>query len=146
MFARMLDLDTRTHYSPFMPASTASEDAPAAVDEGRSNAFLYFGILAGIAGLVFIPVAFLTPSADSASDQFASFQGNPTGYTLYLYPLAFAFLVSPFLLSLNSVLRSQGSDLLRVGATVILVGLFSLGIAGAFEYGGYWASSITPAP
>jgi hypothetical protein len=128
-------------------AATAVQKAePAPADEGTSDAFLYFGVLAGVAGLISIVVDFLTPSASSAQNQLSSFQGNPNGYTLYLFPLAFAFLVSPFLLCLPSILRSRGSGLARVGALVILIAVFSLGVAGAFEYGGYWAASITPAP
>jgi hypothetical protein len=126
--------------------SRDGEDRPSVANEGTSDAFLFFGILAGIAGLVSIVTDFLTPSASSAQAQLASFQGDPNGYVLYLVPLAFAFLVTPFFLSLNSVLRSLGSGLARLGTVVLLIGLFSLGIAGAFEYGGYWAISITPAP
>jgi hypothetical protein len=122
------------------------DGAPVAAHDGSSDAFLYFGILAGVAGLVSIVVDFLTPSASSASNQLSSFQGDPNGYALLLFPLAFAFLVSPFFLSLPSVLRERGAGLTRIGPTVILLALFSLGIAGAFEYGGYWAASITPAP
>jgi hypothetical protein len=128
-------------------SSSASHDGgSAAPDEGSSDAFLYFGVLAGVAGLASVVVDFLTPSASSAQNQLSSFQGDPNGYTLYLFPLAFAFLVSPFFLSLGSVLRARGSGLARFGTTLILIALFSLGIAGAFEYGGYWAISITPAP
>jgi hypothetical protein len=114
--------------------------------EGSSDAFLYFGALAGVAGLLSIVVDFLTPSASSAQNQLSSFQGDPNGYALYLFPLAFAFLVSPFFLSLTTVLRQQGAGLARVGPLVILLALLSLGIAGAFEFGGYWAASITAAP
>jgi hypothetical protein len=126
------------------PSSTVGESA--AAREGTSDAFLYFGVLAGVAGIASIAVDFLTPSASTAQGQLSSFQGDPNGYALYLFPLAFAFLVSPFFLSLTSVLRSQGAGLVRMGSTIILLALFSLGIAGAFEYGGYWAASITPAP
>jgi hypothetical protein len=119
---------------------------PALPNDATSNSFLFFGILAGVAGAVSIVIDFLTPSASSAQQQLASFQGDPNGYVLYLFPLAFAFLVTPFFISLASVLRTQGSGLARVGPLVLLAGLFSLGVAGAFEYGGYWAISITPAP
>jgi hypothetical protein len=126
--------------------ATASSGTVDRADDGTSNAFLFFGVLAGIAGLVSIVVDFLTPSASTAQGQLSSFQSNPNGYVLYLFPLAFAFLIAPFSLALYSVLRTQGSGLARVGVIVILAGVFSLGIAGAFEYGGYWAISITPAP
>jgi hypothetical protein len=119
---------------------------PALANDATSNSFLLFGILAGVAGVASVVIDFLTPSASSAQQQLASFQGDPNGYVLYLFPLAFAFLVSPFFISLASVLRTQGSSLARVGPLVLLAGLFSLGVAGAFEYGGYWAISITPAP
>ncbi|MGA8542699.1 MAG: hypothetical protein WB947_04075 [Thermoplasmata archaeon] len=65
---------------------------------------------------------------------------------MYLFPLAFAFLVTPFFIRLGSVLQAHGSEVARSAVLVILFALFSLGIAGAFEYGGYWAISITPAP
>jgi hypothetical protein len=126
--------------------TTAEGGGSAPPSEGSSDAFLYFGLLAGVAGLLSIVTDFLTPSASSAQNQLSSFQADPNGYALYLFPLAFAFLVSPFFLSLTSVLREQGAGLARVGPTVILIALFSLGIAGAFEFGGYWAASITPAP
>ncbi len=124
----------------------AAPDGSGATSEGISDTFRYFGTLAGIAGMVFFVVALLTPSASSAQDQLASFQSDPNGYVLYLFPLGFAFLVTPFFLSLGSVLRSLGSFVGRPATWLILLGLFSLGIAGAFEYGGYWAVSVTPAP
>ena len=129
-----------------MSAAPTSTDRPSGENDGTSDAFLYFGILAAVAGVASIIIDFLTPSASSAQGQLASFQANSNAYALYLFPLAFAFLVTPFFGSLTSVLRSQGAGLARIGPVVILIGLFSLGIAGAFEYGGYWAISITPAP
>jgi hypothetical protein len=119
---------------------------PAAPSVATSNSFLYFGMLAGIAGILSIVVDLFTPSASSAQNQLASFQGNPNGYALYLYPLAFAFLVTPFFVYLGSVLRAKGAEVAQSAVLLILLALYSLGIAGAFEYGGYWAASITPAP
>jgi hypothetical protein len=114
--------------------------------EATSDTFLYFGALAGIAGVVSLVTDFLTPSAATASGQLASFRSEPNLYVLYLVPLAFAFLITPFLVSLGSVLQAHGADAARAAALLLVLAVFSLGIAGAFEYGGYWAASVTPAP
>jgi hypothetical protein len=129
-----------------MPNSSVQVIEPAGSGVATSNSFLFFGILAGVAGLLSIVVDFLTPAASSAQNQLASFQGNPNGYALYLYPLAFAFLVTPFFVYLGSVLRAKGAEVSQSAVLLILLALYSLGIAGAFEYGGYWAASVTPAP
>jgi hypothetical protein len=129
-----------------VPASNAPEGGRPVASEATSNGFLFFGILAGVAGLVFIVVSLLTPSASSAQDQLSSFQGDPNGYALLCYPLAFAFLVTPFFVYLSSALRGQGSGPVGSGTLLLLLSLYILGVVGALEYGAYWAVSITPAP
>jgi hypothetical protein len=129
-----------------MATAQGAQEVPTRPPDSSFREFVYFGYLAGIAGLLSIVVDFATPSASTAAGQLSSFQSNPVGYTTYLFPLAFAFLVTPFFVYLGSKLSALGSEVARPATQILLLALFSLGIAGAFEYGGYWAASVTSAP